>query len=234
MSVNINVFGINRTTTAFAPLLDPERGFVISLFLFPFSFFLKTNFLYFFKFHFLFFYLVLKGRVVNVTSGVAPMFVSTCSPNMQQFFTNQTPTPISLAALTTFIDQEILPLSQKKEAKNLFANKGLGQPPKEVQNENEEDDILMIPYGLSKALANLLTLELSLRFPKLTINACTPGLVYTDMSKDRINSSEKTHEELNVVPRDQCTRSCLLLLFGEVERGGFYRSNGEKCPMDRY
>ena len=39
---------------------------------------------------------------------------------------------------------------------------------------------------------------------------------------------------MNVVPREKCTFSALHLLFGEVGRGEFYTSKGEKCPMDKY
>jgi len=191
-TMNINVFGVERTTTAFAPLLVPDAR-----------------------------------RVVNVTSGAGVLFTESCSPERQKFFLNQTGEPVTVTSITNFIETEIYPISEVgrvgDEEERKFAEKGLGK------NNGK------LMYGLSKALGNLLTIELSLRFPSLLVNACTPGLVETDMTRDMISKSGKTKEELEVVPREKSTHSSLFLLFGDVkERGCFFRSDGVKCAMNKY
>ena len=153
------------------------------------------------------------GRVVNITSASGPSFVANCSPEQQAFFTNPKVTWDEIDALMT----ECEGIAGDTSA---FAAKGLGDGS---------------PYGLSKACANALTVVLARENPRLTINACTPGFIATDLTQGHVRGSGKTPAELGMKTPREGAESAIFLLFGEPEGSGhYYGSDAKRSPLDRY
>ena len=80
-------------------------------------------------------------------------------------------------------------------------------------------------YGFSKACLNVLTRDVADMYPSLIVNACTPGFILTDMTRD-IGATN---------PPENGTLSPLHLLFSEsIGSGHYYGSDGLRSPLDRY
>ncbi len=153
------------------------------------------------------------GRVVNVTSASGPNFVATCSAERQAFFTNPDVTWAEIDALMTECE------AIAGDA-NAFAVKGLGDGS---------------AYGLSKACANALTLHLAREHPRLTINACTPGFIATDLTQGYIQGSGKSPADLGMKTPREGAASAIFLLFGAPGGSGhYYGSDAKRSPLDRY
>ena len=154
-----------------------------------------------------------RGRIVNITSAAGPSFVSTCSVKHKEFLTSS---DISWDALKTFMDECI----RLRKSGGDFEREGLGEAPS---------------YGLSKAIANTLTLNLAKIYPTLKINACTPGFIKTDMTKPMAEARGKTPEEAGMKEPSFGTVAPLFLLFGDsVGSGNYYGSDALRSPIDRY
>lgn len=152
------------------------------------------------------------GRVVNVTSASGPLFVADCSPERQAFFTDRSVTWRQIEALM----DECLAVERQGGS---LATEGLGTS----------------AYGLSKACANSLTLLLAREHPRLTIHACTPGFIETDMTRPFAEARGVTPAEMGMKAPAAGTRAPLHLLLGEVEGSGhFYGSDAVRSPFDRY
>ncbi|MGD8861927.1 MAG: SDR family NAD(P)-dependent oxidoreductase [Myxococcales bacterium] len=153
------------------------------------------------------------GRVVNVTSAAGPNFVAECSEGMKRFFLDGGTEWEDLDRLM----REAVAMEGNAEA---FQKRGLGNG---------------AAYGLSKACANTYTLQLARRFPGLTINACTPGFIETDMTRPLAESQGKSPADFGMKPPEDGARSALHLLFGEVRGSGrYYGSDCKRSPLDRY
>lgn len=152
------------------------------------------------------------GRVVNVTSASGPRFVSRCSADRQRFFLDASVTWPQLQAL---LDECL-----STDGADAFAAKGLASGD---------------AYGLSKACANTYTLLLAREHPELKVNACTPGLIATDMNRPYAERAGKTPEEMGMKPPSAGARAPMFLLFGDVEGNGrYYGSDALRSPLDRY
>ena len=153
------------------------------------------------------------GRIVNVTSAAGPSFVARCSDERRRFFLDANTQWADLEALM----KECVALRGDASA---FEARGLGDGN---------------AYGLSKACANTYTLQLARRYPHLSINACTPGFIETDMTKGYAKSQGKSPRELGMKTPDEGARSPLHLLFGELTGNGhYYGSDCKRSPLDRY
>jgi NAD(P)-dependent dehydrogenase (short-subunit alcohol dehydrogenase family) len=151
------------------------------------------------------------GRIVNITSASGPMFVSECSPDRQNFLTDNN---IHWASLEAFMEECL-----RTENGDLGA---IGVP-----NGQE--------YGLSKACANSYTMLLARENPNLRINACTPGWIETDLTRPRAESAGKSAAGMGMSPPFEGTRSAMFLLFDESGGSGrYYGSDGVRSPLDRY
>lgn len=158
-------------------------------------------------------FLSTQGRVVNITSASGPNFVNQCGPDMQQFFLNKNITWAELESLV----QESIGMSGNADA---FEARGLGSGN---------------AYGLSKALANSYTMLLARENPNLTINACTPGFIETDLTRPYAESSGRSPAEMGMKSPAEGTRSAIHLMFGNVEASGhYYGSDAQRSPLDRY
>jgi NAD(P)-dependent dehydrogenase (short-subunit alcohol dehydrogenase family) len=153
------------------------------------------------------------GRVVNVTSAAGPNFVAECSDEMKRFFLDGSTEWDDLDALM----REAVAMEGDAEA---FRKRGLGNG---------------AAYGLSKACANTYTLQLARRFPKLTVNACTPGFIETDMTRAFATAQGKSPADFGMKQPEDGARSALHLLFDDVPGSGrYYGSDCKRSPLDRY
>lgn len=154
-----------------------------------------------------------RGRIVNITSAAGPSFVASCSPERRRLLTDPNIEWPSLAAFLA----ECVALAGDKAA---FAAAGLGDGN---------------AYGLSKACANAYTLCLARQYPRLRVNACTPGFIETDMTRAYALSQGKSPAELGMKAPSDGARTAMFLLFGEPPGNGrYYGSDGLRSPLDRY
>ncbi|MEL6344083.1 MAG: SDR family NAD(P)-dependent oxidoreductase [Myxococcota bacterium] len=154
-----------------------------------------------------------NGRIVQVSSASGPMFVSRCSPARQQAFTNPDITRQDLDALIDAVNQH-------------------GASPQDLAQHGFGDGRA---YGLSKALVNAYTILLARERPNLTINACTPGFIETDMTRHYAVASGQTPAQMGMKQPMDGALSPLFLLFGDVQGNGrFYGSDAKRSPLDRY
>jgi len=153
------------------------------------------------------------GRIVNVTSGSGPMFVASCSEERQAFFTDPSTGWSELVELMEAADAA---------AGDPEAMAELGLPAGEA-------------YGLSKACANTYTQWLAQQHPGLTVNACTPGWIATDMTRPMAEARGEDPYEMGMKTPEQGAQTPLFLLFGDVSGSGhYYGSDGQRSPMHRY
>jgi carbonyl reductase 1 len=90
-------------------------------------------------------------------------------------------------------------------------------------------------YGFSKACLNAYTMELARKHPELTINACTPGFIETDLTRPYAEAQGVDPKAMGMKPPEEGTRAPMNLLFGEPGGSGWYfGSDGERSPLDRY
>ena len=154
--------------------------------------------------------LVDGARVVNVTSAAGPNYVAECPSEWQSFFTNaQTPWPA--------LDQLMQEATGDEQS---FVAKGLS---------------LSNHYGLSKACANLYSLQFADANPRLQVNACTPGFIETDLTREMIQASGRSIEDMGLKQPADGARVIMHLLFGEVEGSGrYYGSDSLRSPLHCY
>lgn len=149
------------------------------------------------------------GRIVNVTSASGPNFVAECKQKRRQFFCDP---EITWEELVPFVQtcQQLAP----EEFKSL----GMGSDS---------------PYGFSKACANSYTLYLARRFPRLYVNACTPGFIETDLTRPMLG--DRTPAEAGMKAPADGARVVMSLLFDDP-RGTchYYGSDALRSPLDRY
>ena len=153
-----------------------------------------------------------NGRIVNVTSASGPSFVATCKEDEQKMLINS---------------QTDWPTLEK------FIKKCLVDPTK-VGDGDE--------YGISKACANLLTLQYAVQYPNLLINACTPGFIETDLTKPYLTQSGKSANDIGMLKPKKGTVSILHCLFNEtmkddnngINTGLYFGSDAIRSPMHMY
>lgn len=151
------------------------------------------------------------GRIVNVTSAAGPNYVAQCSEQWQRFFLDP---DLTWEQLGRFMRdcQDLTP--------DQFAEKGLGSGR---------------PYGVSKACANAYTQYLAREQPELTVNACTPGFIETDLTLELIRGTGKTPAEAGMKKPADGARVVVFLLFEKpVGSGHYYGSDCRRSPLDRY
>lgn len=168
--------------------------------------------------------LVQGGRVVNVSSGMGPMFVAKCAAARQAALT----TPAATTSEVARAADAFLAAHEAAAADGGAALAALGYPPADADGT--------AAYGASKALLNLLTLTLAWQLgPRARVTACSPGFIDTDMTQ-RFFSADRTPAQAGAQPPAAATRVVLHLLFGgdDVASGGYYGSDAKRSPLDRY
>lgn len=153
---------------------------------------------------------MLTDRVVNVSSASGPMFVASCREDRQAQLTDPDMTWERVEAF----------IADAHAVKGDFAGAGMGSGNL---------------YGLSKACLNAYTVALARKHPELTINACTPGYIATDLTVPRAERSGVDPASMGMKPPEEGTRASLHLLFGEPGGSGWYfGSDAQRSPLDRY
>ena len=151
------------------------------------------------------------GRVINVASASGPNYVAQCSKKWQEFFQNhQTEWP----QLDKFMQN-----CQHQSANEM---EQLGLPSNAY-------------YGLSKACANLINIISARNNPRLTINACTPGYIETDLTYAMTGASGTRAVEMGMKQPSDGARVIMHLLFEPIDNTGHYfGSDCRRSPIDHY
>lgn len=152
------------------------------------------------------------GRIVIVSSGVGPMYVSVMmKKKYDERITEKLSQPWRIRDINE-LDTMAKTIKLKDEALS-SGRKG------------------WLPYGFTKALLNCYTYLLSREHPDLLINALTPGLVKTDLAKG--SNATKTPWE-GAAP-------VLFLLFDEKvsnlppsKQGRYYGEDCKRSPLEKY
>lgn len=157
------------------------------------------------------------GRVVNVSSAAGPMYVSGCAPERQAAFTSPDSTWADIEGwLETCLRIEAG--DGDFGAAGFTPSAGFG-----------------VAYGLSKAALNAYTVALARENPRMTINACTPGYIETDLTRPHAEAQGAAPSDLGMKPPEAGARSPLHLLLGEPGGSGWYfGSDAVRSPLDRY
>ena len=137
-----------------------------------------------------------EGRIVNVSSGAASMWLRDQDDATKELFTNPH---------TTWEDLNGA-VKANVAAKN-FKKGHLGHS--------------FMGYGLSKAALTALTAMYAQLLPGLTITSLSPGFVDTNMTAGY---------GAKLSPEEGC-KSTLKCLFGDVESGFYYGSDGLRSPL---
>jgi carbonyl reductase 1 len=154
-----------------------------------------------------------NGRIVNVSSASGPMFVSACRDERKRTLTSP---DVSWADIEALMN-ECLELAA---AGGDFKSAGLGTGD---------------AYGLSKACLNAYTIALARAHPSLTINACTPGYIATDLTLPRAQARNVDPASMGMKSPAEGTRATLHLLFGDPGGSGwFFGSDAVRSPLHRY
>ena len=147
-----------------------------------------------------------QGRIVNVTSASGPNFVAKCEPNYRYILTNPS---------VTWPEIEVLMY--------------------ECLIKNIKEPGSISPYGLSKACTNALTICLARENENLIVNACTPGWIATDLTKNYVQSTGKNPEEIGMkTPFEGALSSVYLSMSENVGTGMYFGSDCLRSPLDRY
>lgn len=167
------------------------------------------------------------GRIVNVSSGAASQCVTKCSAERQKLFVDPAVTWSAISAVADEVK------GYANGAAELEAH-GLGAA--------------MGVYGLTKALLNCYTVETARAHPKLAVNACSPGMINTEIFHKAVPwwvplpgfvlypaLGFLMQRLVGALTPDQGTLAPMHLLFGELEGSGrYYGSDAKRSPLDRY
>lgn len=149
-----------------------------------------------------------KGRIVHVSSGAAPSYVSKCSPEKIAALCHFDQT--SMEGLQAIYDESVAIAkgggSDAEAVKAAFAAAGLADG---------------APYHLSKALMNGYTQVLCKTYPKLKVNSCSPGFIETDLTRPFAEGSGKTPAEMGMLPVENGARCPLFLMTADFEGNGW-------------
>ena len=175
-----------------------------------------------------------EARIVNVSSGAAPMFVEKCTPaRLATLISKSASIDDIVAAANDFLSL----LAAAKEDGGA-AMSAAGYPRPDPNSFFGMDPWQQLVYGASKAFVNSYTVALAASFgpaSPLTVNACTPGFIATDMTKPLFESIGKSATEAGAQPVEAGTRAILFLLFGQPGGSGWYfGSDAVRSPMHKY
>lgn len=166
-----------------------------------------------------------NGRIVNISSGAGPMFVTKCSTEKSALLRSDN---VNLDQINNLIDEFRLAYSSEGDHRSACESAGFGTGDQEF-----------FAYGFSKALVNAYTIYLAKLHPTLKINSCTPGMIKTDLFIPLAQKAGKTLDELSdafgALPVEKSTISTMRLLFDEsISSGCYFGSDGLRSPMGVY
>ncbi len=152
------------------------------------------------------------GRVVNVTSASGPLYLAGSSNEIKKLLTNP---EVSWTEIEKFM-AECLNLNLESERTTDWG----GDWP---------------AYGISKACTNAYSIYLAKKNPNLTINACTPGFIETDLTRPMAEANSETPTEMGMKsPEEGASVSVFLLMGNPSGSGHYYGSDCVRSPLDRY
>ena len=153
------------------------------------------------------------GRVVNVTSASGPTYLAGCSEEVKKILTSP---EVSWTEIEEFM-QECLKSSSESE------------------RTVDQDSEIGSAYGISKACTNAYTIYLARENPKLTINACTPGFIETDLTRPMAEDNSKSPAEMGMKSPEEGASASIFLLMGNPSGSGhYYGSDCVRSPFDKY
>ena len=153
------------------------------------------------------------GRIVNVTSASGPMYLSGINDEIKKLLTNP---GITWTEIQDYMDKCVDANSKNNISSDHGSSSGSA-------------------YGLSKACTNAYTIFLAGQHPNLTVNACTPGFIETDMTRPMAVSGGKTPAEMGMKsPEEGASASVFLLMGNPGGSGHYYGSDCLRSPIDRY
>ena len=137
------------------------------------------------------------GRVVNVTSASGPLYLAGSSNETKKLLTNP---EVSWTEIENFMSECL-----------------------KLESERTTDwggD--WSAYGISKACTNAYSIYLAKKNPNLTINACTPGFIETDLTRPMAESNGKTPAEMGMKSPEEGVSASVFLLMGNPSGSGHY------------
>ena len=150
------------------------------------------------------------GRVVNVTSSSGPLYLAGSSNETKKLLTNP---EVSWTEIEKFMSECL-----------------------KLESERTTDwggD--WSAYGISKACTNAYSIYLAKKNPNLTINACTPGFIETDLTRPMAESNGKTPAEMGMKSPEEGVSASVFLLMGNPSGSGhYYGSDCVRSPLDKY
>ena len=153
------------------------------------------------------------GRVVNVTSASGPTYLSGCSEEVKEILTSP---EVSWTEIEAFMSECL--------KSNL-----------ESEQTSKQGSGIDSAYGISKACTNGYTIYLARENPKLTINACTPGFIETDLTRPMVEANSKSPAEMGMKSPEEGASASIFLLMGNPSGSGhYYGSDCVRSPFDRY
>lgn len=152
------------------------------------------------------------GRVVNVTSASGPLYLAGSSNEIKKLLTNP---EVSWTEIEKFM-AECLNLNLESERTTDWGGDWSA-------------------YGISKACTNAYSIYLAKNNPNLTINACTPGFIETDLTRPLAESNGKTPAEMGMKSPEEGVSASVFLLMGNPSGSGhYYGSDCVRSPLDKY
>ena len=150
------------------------------------------------------------GRVVNVTSASGPLYLAGSSNETKKLLTNP---EVSWTEIEKFMS-ECLKLESERTT--------------DWGGDSSA-------YGISKACTNAYSIYLAKKNPNLTINACTPGFIETDLTRPMAESNGKTPAEMGMKSPEEGVSASVFLLMGNPSGSGhYYVSDCVRSPLDKY
>ena len=150
------------------------------------------------------------GRVVNVTSASGPLYLAGSSNETKNLLTNP---DVSWTEIEKFMSECL-----------------------KLESERTTDwggD--WSAYGISKACTNAYSIYLAKKNPNLTINACTPGFIETDLTRPMAEANSKTPAEMGMKSPEEGVSASVFLLMGNPSGSGhYYGSDCVRSPLDKY
>ncbi len=150
------------------------------------------------------------GRVVNVTSASGPLYLAGSSNETKKLLTNP---DVSWTEIEKFMSECL-----------------------KLESDRTTDwggD--WSAYGISKACTNAYSIYLAKKNPNLTINACTPGFIETDLTRPLAESNGKTPAEMGMKSPEEGVSASVFLLMGNPSGSGhYYGSDCVRSPLDKY